>query len=104
MRRVQHPAITAARIGLFAVSSMLLLASPALSDGPRWRPVATPSPLVRDALLHNSLTKIEETSRLYAATASGSMPRCSSVFGVMAMTNNVDEWVVNPTARRISRR
>jgi formylglycine-generating enzyme required for sulfatase activity len=49
------------------------------------------------ALLGNPFTAIEEASRVYEASASGSRPRCRSSFGAMDMTGNVDEWVLNET-------
>ncbi len=49
------------------------------------------------ALLHDPITAMIEASRVYEASASGAMPRCRSPFGVMDLTGNVDEWVVNET-------
>ena len=40
-----------------------------------------------------------EVKRLWQGEASGSRPNCKSPYGVMDMTGNVDEWVVNETGK-----
>jgi sulfatase modifying factor 1 len=50
------------------------------------------------ALASKKPEKIEaEVARLSQRVPSGSMPRCSSPFGVMDLGGNVDEWTVNVT-------
>jgi hypothetical protein len=40
-----------------------------------------------------------ETARLWQGEPSGSRPGCASPFGVVDMTGNVDEWVVNESGK-----
>ncbi|MBX3230930.1 MAG: SUMF1/EgtB/PvdO family nonheme iron enzyme [Labilithrix sp.] len=56
-----------------------------------------PHPDVNEKALGSSDPKVREAEakRLWQGEASGSRPSCVSPYGVMDMTGNVDEWVVN---------
>ncbi|MBX3189975.1 MAG: SUMF1/EgtB/PvdO family nonheme iron enzyme [Labilithrix sp.] len=50
-------------------------------------------------LLRRHDTRDAEVKRLWQGEPSGSRDRCKSPYGVMDMTGNVDEWVVNETGK-----
>ena len=58
-----------------------------------------PHPAVNERALANPATRDGEAARLWQGEASGSRSACVSPFGVMDMTGNVDEWVVNESGK-----
>jgi hypothetical protein len=58
-----------------------------------------PHPDVDEKALANPATRDAEVARLDQRDASGSREACVSSYGVYDMTGNVDEWVVNESAK-----
>ncbi|MCL2778789.1 MAG: formylglycine-generating enzyme family protein [Polyangiaceae bacterium] len=58
-----------------------------------------PHPDVDEKALANPTTRDAELQRLWQGEASGSRESCVSPFGAFDMTGNVDEWVVNESAK-----
>jgi hypothetical protein len=58
-----------------------------------------PHPDVNEKALGNPATRDAEVNRLWQGETSGSRSQCVSSYGVFDMTGNVDEWVVNESAK-----
>jgi hypothetical protein len=58
-----------------------------------------PHPDVNEKALASAATRDAEVQRLWQGEASGARAACVSPYGVFDMTGNVDEWVVNESAK-----
>ncbi len=58
-----------------------------------------PHPAQNEKALANASTRDAEVARLWQGEASGARAQCVSDYGVYDMTGNVDEWVVNESAK-----
>jgi hypothetical protein len=58
-----------------------------------------PHPAVSEKALADTKARDAEVARLWQGEASGARAQCVSDFGVYDMTGNVDEWVVNESAK-----